>query len=444
MSDVRYARAGDAHVAYRFVVGGRSGAGHDIVMMGGGTASMESYGDDPVGARLMEGLASLGRLVMVDRRGVGLSDPLPPDARDLSEVWSQDLAAVIRASEVREPVVFLTNLGLDLAGRVAGTPGFGAGLVVFEPLPLRVDTPALRAAARTLMASIRGEADWLEVVCPSRAGDATFRAWYDRAGRAGASPSVAARLYELPAEATATEVERIAAAATMPVLLLRRPGNAISAPADGDAGLTLLPTAVRVDLPGDDLLVFGEESEALVAEVARFVTGEDHQASVSRALAAVMFTDLAASTERAAEAGDTRWTRTLDAHDDAVRKAVRRHGGRVVKTTGDGVLATFPSASGAMHAGMQIRAALAANGLAVRIGVHVGDVERRGDDVAGVAVHVAARVTNLAQPGELLVSESARMAASGDSFAFEDRGRHRLKGLSGEFVLSACREHSSS
>jgi len=152
----------------------------------------------------------------------------------------------------------------------------------------------------------------------------------------------------------------------------------------------------------------------------------------------VLFTDLADSTERAAAVGDERWQRMLDVHDEVVRTAVRRHGGRVVKTTGDGVLAVFPSASGALYAGLQIRAALADHDLAVRIGVHVGDVDRRGDDVSGVAVHVAARVMAAAEPLEVLVSDSARFAAAGEGFAFDQRGSHTLKGLPGEFALFAC------
>jgi len=442
VSEVRYARVGDDHVAYRIVErGGRSG--QTIVMMGGGTASMEAYADDPVAARLVEGLASLGRLVMVDRRGVGLSDPLPPDASDLGAVWAEDLAAVIAAvpaaAGAPAPVVFLPTQGLSLVGRFAGTHGHRArALVMFEPLPMRIEDPALRAAGRVLMASIRGETDWLEQVCPTRAGDPAFRSWYDRAGRSGASPSVAARLYELPDADTASEIEAEAAVAAIPALLLRRPENPLCPTAEHDAALTLLPETLRVDLPGADVVVYGAEVETLLAEIARFVTGEELAPAPSRALAAVLFTDLADSTERAAAVGDERWQRMLDVHDDVVRTAVRRHGGRVVKTTGDGVLAVFPSASGALHAGLQIRAALEEHDLAVRIGVHVGDIDRRGDDVSGVAVHVAARVMAAAVPLELLVSDSARFAAAGEGFSFERRGAHAFKGLPGEFALFAC------
>ena len=162
--------------------------------------------------------------------------------------------------------------------------------------------------------------------------------------------------------------------------------------------LTLIPETLRVDLPGADLVVYGAEVETLLAEIARFVTGEELAPAPSRALAVVLFTDLADSTERAAAVGDERWQRMLDVHDEVVRTAVRRHGGRVVKTTGDGVLAVFPSASGALYAGLQISAALGDHDLAVRYRRPRRRRGPRGDDASGVAVHVAARVMAAAEP----------------------------------------------
>ena len=187
--------------------------------------------------------------------------------------------------------------------------------------------------------------------------------------------------------------------------------------------------AQRIDLPGRDLAMFGGDADAMLAEISRFVTGEHRLPAAERVLAAVLFTDVVGSTEQASAMGDARWARLLDRHDAVARSCVGRRGGTVVKSTGDGVMAVFPSAGEAVRCGLDLVAAVDDVGLAIRVGIHAGDVDRRGNDLSGIAVHIAARVNAVAERGEVLVSESVPRLVSGGGFEFVDRGEHALKGV---------------
>jgi class 3 adenylate cyclase len=193
--------------------------------------------------------------------------------------------------------------------------------------------------------------------------------------------------------------------------------------------------AERVDLAGSDYHWLGSDIDALLAEVSRFVTGESQLPSPERELCAVVFTDLVGSTERVTALGDALWKATIERHDAEIARIVAHNGGRVVKTTGDGVLATFPSTGRALRAIDRIRSQLRRDELDVRVGVHVGDIERRAGDVAGIGVHIAARVMALAAAGEVLATASVPIAAAGTSHEFEAAGEHALKGIPGTWDL---------
>ena len=225
--------------------------------------------------------------------------------------------------------------------------------------------------------------DWIATVCPSRAEDGEFRDWFDLAGRTGASPSVAARLYDRPPEAVVRRLEAAQAAIAVPTLVLRKPDNLLGSPSEPDPVATMIPEAVRATLPGLDYHWLGEDVDSLLAAITQFATGESRLPAPERALCAVLFTDIVGSTEHAVSLGDARWKQVLDRHDGAITEEVARNGGTVIKTTGDGVVATLPSADRALRAARSIHERLAASDVRVRMGVHVGDVERRGADVAG-------------------------------------------------------------
>ena len=273
-----------------------------------------------------------------------------------------------------------------------------------------------------------GEADILTLVAPSRMADRTFRDWYGRAGRAGASPSTAGRIWESaigvhPRDAL---LERV----VVPTLVLHRRDNAFVT----DNVLALagerMPHATLVELEGRDHFPFVGDVDAVVAEIAAFVVGERRIPPPQRLLSAVLFTDLVGSTERAASLGDEDWKSVLDRHDAAVRALVERSGGSVIKSTGDGVLALVPSAGDGLRVAAAVRRDLAAQGLDVRIGLHVGDIDRRGDDVSGLAVNIASRAMSKAGTAEIVVTVIGRRRGRGSGGHVRVARRARPQGRS--------------
>jgi class 3 adenylate cyclase len=429
-SEVRYARAdGDVHLAYR-VITGRGEPMHDVVLMSSGTASMEALFEDPIGVRLLDGLADLGRLVVFDRSGIGISDPPADWANPPLTRWLGDLETIVEAAEVARPMLMATRISALVAlAHAEARPADVSSVVMLEPSDPRLLDPAM------VRLQLEGKADSLAYFCPSRADEPGFRAWFDRAGQQGASPRLAARAYPQWTDGEIREIEATVSRVDVPTLVLRRPAHIASPEPAHDWAMAHVPGAVRVDLPGEDLLLFGGEVDALLAEVSRFVTGEHRLPAPERVLAAILFSDLVASTERASELGDAHWKRLLDRHDTVARACIGRRGGTIVKIDGDGILATLPSVTNAVRAGQELRSALARDGLDVRAGIHVGDIDRRGDDISGIAVNIAARVMAHAGAGELLVSEVVPALVSGSGMQFEDRGEHTLKGVPGMWRL---------
>jgi class 3 adenylate cyclase len=428
-SEVGYARVDDAHVAYRVIAGESTGT-HDVVLVLGGTASMEAYFEDPVGVRLLDGLAGLGRLIVFDRRGVGLSDPpadadLPYEARG-----SDDIKAVVAAAQFARVVLVTSTISWTPSVVYCDRhPDDVAAMVSLEP------SPPFRFPADIIRGQIAGEIDSVALFCPSRADEPGFREWFARAGRVGASPSLALHAYPTWTDDGTRDIAQATARIAVPTLVLRRPANRYSPPESNDPVVSLIPGAVRVELPGEDLMLYGGELDALLGEVTRFLTGEHRLPAPECTLAAVLFSDVVASTEQASRLGGERWKRLLDRHDQLARTCVGRRGGTVIKTTGDGIVATLPSAISAVRAAQELRAALSQEGLEVRVGIHVGDVDRRGNDISGLAVNIAARIMHLAAPGEILASSTVRLAAAAAPAGFEPRGQHPLKGVADTWEL---------
>ena len=437
MGEVKYARAEDGtHVAYRVLdADAECDAGNDIIMASGGLIPMEVFEDDPGFVRLLEGLSNLGRVVLFDRRGLGLSDPLVALERPILDQWADDLSAVVEASGAKDAVVFAWD-GYGVATRFAARhPGRLRLLVLHHPMMVPDDRWDTWLAERSALvrANLGGGRELLEQIAPSRASDASFRDWYARAGRAGASPAAASRIWE--SVFSSRPRDQLFGQVETPTLVLHRRDNVYLPAEVVRLAVSQIRGATLVELNGADHFPFIGDVDALVAEIANFVVGERRLPPPQRLLAALMFTDLVASTERAASLGDDHWKSVLDRHDVTVRAAVGGCGGNVVKTTGDGVLALLPSAGAAVRAAERVRGTLAADGLDVRIGIHVGDVDRRGSDVSGLGVHVAARAMAVADPGQVVVTASVPTALTGQAAAFETLGAQKLKGVPGTWEL---------
>lgn len=425
LNEIAYARSGDRYIAYQ-VMGERSGV--DVVMVAGTFFSFEMVAEDRVASRFMAGLEAIGRLVVFDKRGVGLSDPMTDWSASAQEQWAEDLCSVISAAGLDRPaVVSWEPMGV---ARLAASmrPDLLGSLVLINPARFTRGLADLIGAHGDEGVSGRSVE---QIVFPSRSDDADFLDWLTRSGRSGASPAMAARMwdhvlaYSAPLTPEGIEVRTL-------VLHNREVVAHEGAVAEVAAEI---PGATFVEVPGADLYPIAGDVDALVAEVAQFVTGEATGLAPQRLVTAVLFTDLVASTERAVEAGDGQWQNLLDVHDQAVHRSVLHKGGRVVKFTGDGVLALIPSATGAIEAAHSIREALAQQDMDIRVGIHVGDVDVRGDDVSGISVNVAARIMNHAKAGETLISDAVAQAVLGSSIQFNGADEVQLKGLPGRFTL---------
>jgi class 3 adenylate cyclase len=425
VGDIAYARSGGPEIAYR-VLGAAGRA--DVVMVAGALFPFELLAEDRVASRFTAGLAVLGRVVVFDKRGVGLSDPMTDWSRSVQEQWAEDLVAVIETAGLDRPVVvsWETNGVARLA--VSARPDLFAAMVLVNPSwSTRGFSELLSAKSGRPLPNRTIE----EIAFPSRINDPEFTAWLTRSGRSGASPSSAAHIWE---QLLNYQKPLTPPGITIRTLVLhnrdcRQPEAEVRMVAEA------IPDARFVQVAGPDVYPVAGDVDLLITEIAEFVTGGPSGLTPLRHITAVLFTDLVDSTRRAVAEGDAHWRDLLDIHDRTVHECVRHHGGRVVKYTGDGVLALMPSATSALDAAASIRDRLAEQGLHIRAGVHVGDVDIRGDDVSGLAINVAARIMSHADADQTLVSEAARQATLGSTHRFDATRTTRLKGLPEQWTL---------
>lgn len=425
MGDIAYARAGDAHVAYQVI--GEPGR-VDVVMVAGALFPFESLAEDRTAARFIAGLAALGRVLVFDKRGVGLSDPMTDWSTSAQRQWAADLFAVVEAAGLQRPVLVSWE-PFGVARRAASErPDLFAAMVLVNP---SASTGEFATYLRDRVDGDVPNRTIEELIFPSRIDDQHFVDWLAQAGRSGASPRSAARIWEhvLGHQGTLTPPGIV----TRTLVLHNR--DCLQSETTVGAVTAAIPGAVIAQVPGADVYPIAGDVDALITEISEFVTGGPSRLTPLRSVTAVLFTDLVDSTRRAVDAGDAHWRDLLDLHDRTVRRCVRDVGGRVVKYTGDGVLALLPSATGAVDAAASIRDELSTQGLGVRAGVHVGDVDVRGEDVSGLAVITAARISSRAGAGETLVSDSARVATLGSHHEFEMAATVPLKGLPGRWTL---------
>jgi class 3 adenylate cyclase len=436
----RYARSGDATIAYQVTGDGVL----DLLFMTGWISQVEQLWESPALRRLLERLAVFSRLILFDRRGTGLSDSVGESYT--LEQEARDALAVLDAAGSERAALFTYGLGGPVGALLAADrPERVGALIMYASIARTSWAPDYdwamtiddRAQWTEHTVAAWGETDGpgLPVLAPSMAGDPALAAWFARLQRLAASPSDARILLHAAVDLDVRDsLPRI----RVPTLVMHRSQDGAWDPRHSRYLAEHIPGARYIELDGVDSLPFVGDSDAIVEEIEEFLTGGRGGAELARALLTVMFTDIVDATARVAELGDGRWRDLLARHDEQVRKELDRFEGREIKTVGDGFLATFAGPpSRALRCALAITDAARELGVEVRIGVHTGECELIGEDVGGMAVHIASRVNGLAGASEVLVSGTVFGTVVGGPFTFEDRGFHELKGVPGRWPLFA-------
>ena len=446
---VQYANSNDAYVAYEIVgVGDR-----DLLVMMEGFIPIDTIDDEPRLARSMARLAAFSRLIRFDRRGVGLSDPVSPSDPPTLEHWVDDAIAVLDAAGSERAVVLasadMSPVGMLIAAthpeRVASlviVNGYARALAdVDYPHGLSADEAKKFIFDMTDIQPEDEDDDIVFLTVPSAANDPQFRKWWRETGRRGASPATARALLRVEMESDVRAALPLIQAPTLVVHLRDEP---MIPAVHGRYVADHIPGARWVEIPGaDDLWWASDSAGAVLDEIEEFVTGARSMPTTNRVLATVLFTDIVSSTERASELGDQRWRAMLDRHDGAVRRQLARFRGVEVNTTGDGFVATFDGPARAVQCACAIRDAAKQLDIETRAGVHTGEIELRGDDIAGIGVHIAARVAAKAEPSTVWVSRTVTDLVIGSGLHFRARGDHELKGVPGTWPLYSVTDDAS-
>jgi len=438
--EIRYALSGDVHIAYQVVGDGPI----DLVQVPGWVSNVELAWEDPGYARFLRRLASFSRLILFDKRGTGLSDRVRNDALPTLEQRMDDVRAVMDAVGSARAALFGWSEGGPMVALFAATyPERTLALITFGIFAKRVWSPdypwaptpeAREAWLSTVEQSWGRDTADIDAMAPSAAHDEVFRRWLTAYFRQSASPGAAVSLGRMN---TQVDIRAVLPTIRVPSLIMNRVDDHEAKIEEARYIAAHIPGARLVELPGADHLPFTASQDDILSEVEEFLTGARPVEEPDRMLATVLFTDIVGSTERAAALGDRRWRDLLDSHDKAVRRELTRYRGREVKRTGDGFLATFDGPARAIRCGVAISRAVKALGIEVRAGLHTGEIEVRGEDVGGIAVHLAARVMAAAKASEVLVSSTVKDLVAGSGIVFQDRGESRLKGVPGTWRLFA-------
>jgi class 3 adenylate cyclase len=437
--ETHYARVDDVHVAYQVVGDGPV----DVVLVDQWLGHMEAQWDVAPLAELRTRLASFSRLLLLDKRGVGMSDPVPLASLPSIETWMDDVRAVMDAARSGEAVLITTMAG-TMVGVVfaASHPDRVRALIVvdgFARMPAADDYPMGQPVDEGPRRLDQVESSWgrgfmLDLFAPSmRSVPGVRDAWarYERmAGSPGVAQAMIRNIYQL-------DVRDFLPLIRVPTLIIQHPAAHGLNPGHGRYLAERIPGARHVELAGTDNLIWAGDQEATVAEIEEFVTGARPAKPTDRRLATVLFTDIVDSTRHAASLGDSAWRDLLGRHDALARTATHRSGGELIKSTGDGILATFDRPSRALETAISIRREVGPLGLQVRAGLHTGEIEHAAGDVTGLAVHIASRIAALAGASDILLTSTVRDLVLGSGVDFVERGSRVLKGVPGRWRIFA-------
>lgn len=440
-TEIRYAKSGPVHVAYQTLGDGPV----DLVLGFSGVAQLEVMWEEPALVEQYRRIAQFSRLILFDKRGVGLSDRNVGIAT--LDDRMDDIRAVLDTLHSRRAVLFGTLDGAPLSILFAASyPQRTVGLVLWGGQARGLWAPDY-AWATTREASeaqiVRDEDEWgseahirriVKRLAPSRSGDAEFRRWMSRRIRFGASPAEGSALARMNME---IDVRSTLSALHVPTLVMYTPESRASTVEDARYLAEHIPHAQIEEVHCPDHLFWStpQGTEQVVGSMRRFVEGLVGPPEADRILTTVLFTDIVGSTQRAAELGDRRWTGVLDRHYATLREEVARHRGIVVKTTGDGALAIFDGPTRAIRCAITLARRAEADGLSLRAGLHTGECVMKSGDVHGIAVHIASRIAEDAGAREVLVSGTVRDLSVGSEVRFDPRGPHRLRGIEGEWAV---------
>jgi pimeloyl-ACP methyl ester carboxylesterase len=440
--DTHYAKTPNGvHIAYQVVGNGPPDVVYANSFMGNAEASWEY----PPAARFYNLMAQFCRLMLFDRRGTGLSDPIVGDFS--IEERTADIAAVLDAEQLTAPALLGSSEGATSCAYFAAThPDRVSALVLFSPWIGGLEhhefpwvwTPDF---LQLFLAVV--DEEWADpsggavpTINPSLAGDSDACAWYAKYFRLSASPAL---VKDLMVYNSMVDIRSVLSTITVPTLVLHRTDESWVNVEYGRFMARFIPGAKLVEFPGTDHYIWEQNAADVVEEIEEFLTGVRRGGQAQRALKTLLFADVVQSTNRVSEIGDEAWRQVLDRYESSLRRQVARFDGQLVKTTGDGLLACFDGPARAIRCGLAIRESTRAFGLEVRTGIHAGEVELRADDVGGISVHIAARVEEKAEPGEVLVSRTVTDLVAGSGIGFEGRGEHELKGVPGSWKLFAVK-----
>ena len=428
----RYTRSGEVNVAYQVIGDGP----RDLVYVPGFASNIDVMWDDPDTARFLDTLASFSRLVVFDKRGTGMSDAVALDRLPTLEERMDDVRAVMDAVGSKQATLMGHSEGGNMSILFAATyPDRCDGLILVSCYAKRTwseDYPwAPTTVGRELeIAAI--ERDWGDPhripawMAPSRKTDPVFVEWLARYFRLAASPKAAAHLVRMNTE---IDTRAVLPSIRVPTLCIYRTDDQDVQVDEGRWIAAQIPDARFVELPGQDHYLAAGDYDALLDEIREFITGHRVGIESRRVLATVLFTDIVGSTDHAVQLGDHEWSELLQRHHRLVRESLSKYRCVEIDTAGDGFLATFDGPARAIAAARDMCAAVRGLGLEIRAGIHTGEVEKVDDNVAGLAVHIGARIAGLAGPGEVLVSRTVKDLVAGSGTSFEDRGAHHLKGI---------------
>ena len=433
--ETRYAKSGGVHIAYQVFGQGES----DLVFVPGWTSHIEYAWEEPGFARFLNRLGSFRRVTWFDKRGTGLSD------RDVGlptlEQRMDDVRAVMDTVGIKRAAILGTSEGGSMSILFAATyPEKVSHLILYGAFARRICDPDYPWAP-----TLKQREEWidslekgwggdieLETLAPSKAKDESFKKWFTTYGRLSVSPAAAVALARMN---TYIDVRNVLPSIHVPTLVIHRTGDRDVDIGNGVYLAKNIPGAKFVELPGNDHAWLAGDTDAVNDQIEEFLTGVRSAGHQDRVLSTILFTDIVDSTKKATEIGDDRWKKLLVAHNDLVRGEFSKFRGREIKSTGDGFVAIFDGPGRAVQCAREIISSGKKLGVSIRAGLHTGECELVGNDIAGVAVHIAARISSMAGKNEVLVSSTVKDLVSGSGIPFQNAGTRSLKGIEGRWHI---------